>query len=148
MDNNNSIYKGLALASFIVSIVSLILSIIPCIGMYAFFPAFIGLIMCLLVFFKAPNISKGFIIAALILSLLSIAVSLVQYFFWHRIPAKIESLKPKFQNVIDSLNSFHYNNYSDFDDENLFDDEIMSSLDSLGELNKKMQEALDSLSND
>lgn len=69
--------QGLGVAGFVIGIVALILSFIPCLGMYALVPGIIGLIFSIIAFSQATsaNAARGLIISALIISVLATSIA-------------------------------------------------------------------------
>lgn len=77
----NSTSKGLGIAGLIVGIIALVISFIPCFGIYAFWIGIIGLVLSGIAMFIAMsnNAEKGLIIAALIISALATILAYSQY---------------------------------------------------------------------
>jgi hypothetical protein len=69
--------QGLGVAGFVIGIVALILSFIPCLGMYALVPGIIALIFSVIAFSQASsaNAARGLIISALIISVLATSIA-------------------------------------------------------------------------
>ncbi len=73
--------KGLGIASLVLGILALVISFIPCLGMYALFPGIIAVVLGAVAFMQANkgNGAKGLIIAALVVSILGTAIAGWQY---------------------------------------------------------------------
>ena len=73
--------KGFGIAGFVLGLIALIFSFIPCLGMYAMFPGVLAIILAAVALMQANkgNGPKGLIIAALIVSLIGTAVAVYQY---------------------------------------------------------------------
>ena len=73
--------KGFGIAGFVLGLIALIFSFIPCLGMYAMFPGFLAIILAAVALMQANkgNGPKGLIIPALIVSLIGTAVAVYQY---------------------------------------------------------------------
>jgi hypothetical protein len=69
--------QGLGVAGFVIGIVALILSFIPCLGMYALVPGIIALIFSIIAFSQASSAktSRGLIISALVISVLATSIA-------------------------------------------------------------------------
>jgi ascorbate-specific PTS system EIIC-type component UlaA len=69
--------QRLGVAGFVIGLIALIVSFIPCLGMYALVPGIIALIFSAIAFSQANSASapKGLIIAALIISILGISIA-------------------------------------------------------------------------
>jgi hypothetical protein len=78
--------QGLGVAGFVIGIVALILSFIPCLGMYALVPGIIALIFSVIAFSKASsaNAARGLIISALIISVLATSIASWQMMVFRR----------------------------------------------------------------
>ena len=87
---NNDLSKGLGIAGLIVGIIALIVSFIPCFGIYAFWIGIIGLLLGGLAFYIANRNyeEKGLAIAALIVSALASIIAYAQY---HSITSALEN---------------------------------------------------------
>lgn len=73
--------KGLGIAGFVLGLLALIFSFVPCLGMYAMFPGIIAIILAAVAFMQANkgNGPKGLIIAALVVSVIGTGVAIYQY---------------------------------------------------------------------
>ncbi len=82
MNNPNEIKgsaagQGLGVAGFVLGLIALILSFIPCLGMYALLPGIIAIIFSAVAFSQASsaNAPRGLIIAALVISILGTSIA-------------------------------------------------------------------------
>ncbi|HBF87548.1 MAG TPA: hypothetical protein DDX39_02810 [Bacteroidales bacterium] len=75
---------GLGIAGFVLGIISLIISFIPCLGMYAVYPGIIAVILSAIALSQATkaNAARGLIIAALIISIVGASIAAYQMYFW------------------------------------------------------------------
>ncbi|MBS1651329.1 MAG: hypothetical protein JSU07_04885 [Bacteroidetes bacterium] len=110
MENNttpttsNNDGKGLGIAGLVVGILSLVLSFVPCLGMWAVVPALIGLILSVIAM-KKPA-AKGLAIGGLICSVIAILIAAYWIYAWyavaHVVTNGLEELKTS--GALDSLN--------------------------------------------
>lgn len=82
-DNKNSSSQILSIVGFVLAIIALIISFIPCVGLYAIFPGAIGLILTIIgmVQINKSGGSKGLSIAGMIISIVAIIIAGIQYFY-------------------------------------------------------------------
>ena len=95
--------QGLGIAGFVLGVIALIISFIPCLGMYALVPGTIAIILSAIGFSQASktNSSKGLIIAALIVSILGTLIAGWQYYaITHVAKSYVETL----ENLDDEFN--------------------------------------------
>jgi hypothetical protein len=78
---NSGLVNGLGISSLVLGILTLIVSMIPCFGIFAILIGVLALIICIagLVIAFNQNASKGVLIAAFILLSIGIAIALYQY---------------------------------------------------------------------
>lgn len=78
---NSKAGKGLGIAGLVLGILAAIISFIPCLGMYAFIPGFIGLILSLISFVQAnkAGATKGLAIAGIVCSVIGCSIAAWQY---------------------------------------------------------------------
>jgi hypothetical protein len=127
--------KGLGIAAFVVALVAIVISFIPCLGMYALVPGVIAIILAVIAFTQAKkgNGAKGLIIAALIISIVGTAIASWQLY------------------VIMNAKDVIEENLMDFDkiDTKSLEDELNNamneSMDSLNTTVNQMQNGLDSV---
>lgn len=95
--------QGLGIAGFVLGLIALIISFIPCLGMYAIFPGILAIILSAIAFSQASkaNAAKGLIIAALIVSILGSAIATWQYFALKTAADKIEKYGLEFKNAFE-----------------------------------------------
>ncbi|OMP29944.1 SH3 domain-containing protein [Mangrovimonas sp. DI 80] len=93
---NESLTNGLAITGLVLGILALVVSFIPCFGVYAILIGVIGLIVSLITFILASknNYPKGLIIAALLTSLLSCSIA-----YWQKI--RMQDAIEDFKNDLD-----------------------------------------------
>lgn len=94
--------QGLGVAGFVVGLIALILSFIPCLGMYALVPGIIALILSAVAFSQASsaNAPRGLIIAALIISVLGSSIAAWQLVTIRRAATGIERIGPGMEGTI------------------------------------------------
>jgi hypothetical protein len=78
--------QGFGVAGFVIGIIALIISFIPCLGMYAFVPGIIALIFSIVALIQAnrAHASRGLIIAALVISSVATVIASWQLMIVHR----------------------------------------------------------------
>ncbi|OFX27873.1 MAG: hypothetical protein A2X08_04160 [Bacteroidetes bacterium GWA2_32_17] len=128
--------KGLGIAAFVIAVVGIVISFIPCLGMYGLVPCGIALILAIIAFIQAKkaNASKGLIIAALVISIVGTSIASWQLYVLMNAKSFLETdLKDAVEKIdIKSLN-----------DE--LNDAMNESMDSLGSSVDQMQQGLDSV---
>ncbi len=90
--SNSKAGKGLGIAGLVLGILAAVLSFVPCLGMYAFFPGIIGLVLSVISFVQAnkAGTAKGMAIAGIVCSIVGCAIAGWQY---SKISAGLEELK-------------------------------------------------------
>ncbi len=90
-----SLSHGLGITGIIVGVIGLIVSFIPCFGMFAFFFAWISIIISLIALVVAlrHDHPKGLIIGAIIISILAGAISYSQYKTLEAVTETIDEVK-------------------------------------------------------
>jgi len=126
--------KGLGIAAFVIAVVGIVISFIPCLGMYGLVPCGIALILAIIAFVQAKkaNSSKGLIIAALAISIVGTSIALWQLM---NTKSSLETDKDAIEkiDIKKSLNDDEFNNG------------MNESVDSLGSSVEQMQQGLDSV---
>ncbi len=91
--------QGFGVAGFVMGLIALILSFIPCLGMYALIPGIIAIIFSTIAFIQAnmANASKGLIIAALIISILGSLIASWQFVTIRRAASNFKSFGTDFK---------------------------------------------------
>lgn len=145
MSNQKSLANGLGIAAFVVGVLSIIFSFIPCIGMYATVPAFIALIVAIIAFVKAreTDLNKGLIIAAIVISAFAVLIGGWQYTVWTKTQEGVEDFSNDLKNTLDSASNNIVINADD-----IIDDELDMALDSMHSDSKDIHNALDSMKNE
>lgn len=128
--------KGLGIAAFIVALVAIVISFIPCLGMYALVPGVIAIILAIIAFSQAKkgNGSKGLIIAALIISIVGTSIAGWQLYVIMNAKSIID------ENLIENFNNIDTKSLEDE-----LNNAMNESLDSLNTNVNQMQNGLDSL---
>lgn len=90
--------KGLGIAGLVLGILAAVFSFIPCLGMYAFFPGVVGLVLSIVSIMQASkaNAPKGMAIAGLVCSLLGCAIAGWQY---SKIASGLENMKENLEQM-------------------------------------------------
>ena len=90
---NTNAGKGLGIAGFVLGIIALIISFIPCLGMWALIPGIIATIFSAIAISQATkaNAARGLIIAALIISIISTSVAAWQLYLLQKTKTEIEN---------------------------------------------------------
>jgi hypothetical protein len=86
MENNNEKMNVKGLVGMILGILALVLSFVPCLGVYAILPGLVGLIFSIL---GLNNVKKGMAIAGLICSLIGTSLASWQ---WYKLGKAAEEL--------------------------------------------------------
>ena len=78
--------QGFGVAGFVIGLIALIISFIPCLGLYAFVPGIIALIFSIVALTQAnrASASRGLIIAALVISSVATVIASWQFVMVHR----------------------------------------------------------------
>lgn len=101
--------QGLGIAGFVLGILALVISFIPCLGMYALFPGIIAIILSAIGFAQANKVngSKGLIIAALVVSILGTLIAGWQYYAITSVAGNyieaLEDFDEEFQDAMDNI---------------------------------------------
>ena len=90
ISKNKKAGKAPGIFAFVLSVISLFLSFVPCLGMYAVFPGVLAIILAGVAYKQAEKENNGLIIAALIISLLSSSIAVYQYIIITNVAAKLE----------------------------------------------------------
>ncbi|MFO7829085.1 MAG: hypothetical protein R6V23_10715 [Bacteroidales bacterium] len=127
-NKNPNAGQGLGIAGLILGIIALIISFIPCLGMWAIVPGIIAIVLSAVGFSQAnkANAAKGLVIAALIISIVGTAIAGWQFYIFRNAPSKFEQVGKKIQKAM----------------EEEFDEEDMKELeDAMEELEGEIEEA-------
>lgn len=94
--------QGFGVAGFVLGLIALILSFIPCLGMYALLPGVVALIFSAIAFSQAnrANAPKGLIIAALVISLTGTLIASWQWVMIQRAKTGFERLNTEFPETV------------------------------------------------
>ncbi len=126
--------QGLGIAGLVLGIIALIISFIPCLGMYAIIPGIIAIVLSALGFYQASkvNAKKGIVIAAMVISILGTLIAGWQFYIFRNAPAKLEEFGKEIQKVIEE----------GLDEEDLEElEEAMEELE--GEIEELTEEVID-----
>ena len=128
--------KGLGIAAFVVAVVGIVISFIPCLGMYGLVPCGIALILAIIAFVQAKKVngSKVLIIAALVISIVGTIIASWQLYVIMNAKSFLET---DFKDAIENVNT------KSLEDE--LNNAMNESMDSLSGTVDKMQQGLDSV---
>jgi hypothetical protein len=100
-ENVTSAGKGLGIAGFVLGLVALVISFIPCLGMYALFPGIVAVILSVVAFMQANkgNGAKGLIIAAIVVSVIGTGIAAYQYSVLSSATSGLMELGEELQNM-------------------------------------------------
>ena len=145
MKENTSLITAFSIAGFVIGVLSLVFSFIPCIGMYSAIPGFIGLVLSVIAFVKAKqgNSPKGLAIAAVVICLFAVIIAGWQYTVWQKATEKIDDFTNTMKNLSDSITKNNYQVNSD----DFLDEAIDMALDSFDNNSDEIRNALDSMKN-
>jgi uncharacterized protein YqfA (UPF0365 family) len=96
MENNNEKLNVLGLVGMILGILAVILSFVPCIGIYALFPGVLGLIFSLI---GMKKVRKGMAIAGLVCSLIGTGVAAWQWYALSQASDELKQLNKEIENM-------------------------------------------------
>ena len=100
---NTNAGQGLGIAGLVLGIIALIISFIPCLGMYALIPGVIAIILSAVGYAQASksNSKKGLIIAALVISIVGTSIASWQLVIFRNAPSKLEKIGKEIQKAVD-----------------------------------------------
>ena len=131
--------QGLGIAGLVLGILALIISFVPCLGMYALIPGAVAVALSVIAFSQASkaNAKKGIIIAAIVVSIIGTMIAGWQFYIFRNAPSKIEEIGREIQKAIDE----------EFDEEGLEGlEEAMEELEGeIEELTEEVEEAVEEL---
>jgi len=86
--------QGLGIAGLVLGIITLIISFIPCIGVWAILPGIVAIVLSAIGFAQAnkANAAKELVIAALIISIIGTAIASWQIYIFKSAPSTIEKM--------------------------------------------------------
>ena len=95
--------QGFGIAGLVLGIIALIISFIPCLGMWAIIPGIIAIVLSAIGFSQAnkANAKKGLVIAALVISIVGTAIAGWQFYVFRNAPSKLEQFGKEFKKVIE-----------------------------------------------
>ncbi len=95
--------QGLGIAGLVLGIIALIISFIPCLGMWAILPGIVAITLSAIGYAQANKINapKGIIIAALVISILGSAIAGWQLYMLKNAAPHIEKFGKEFQKAIE-----------------------------------------------
>jgi hypothetical protein len=104
-------HQVLGIIGLVLGVLALILSFVPCIGMWAIAPGIIGLILSAVGMSMAGKVgaSKGLSIAGLVLSI--IACLMAAYWYWvvMRVPNELKDAGIRFDSIVDQFDTAKLN---------------------------------------
>ncbi|MFP4365801.1 MAG: hypothetical protein ACLFQA_01795 [Bacteroidales bacterium] len=144
--------QGFGVAGFVLGLIGLILSFIPCLGMYALLPGVIALLFSAIAFSQAnrANAPKGLIIAAIVISLTGTLIASWQLIMIRRATTGFERVNTEFpetvqdeikENIRQALEDTEIHRDTDGDDTLVTDsDEMIEELERLEEEKTREEE--------
>lgn len=95
--------QGLGIAGLVLGIVTLIISFIPCLGMWAIVPGVVAITLSAIGFAQANKINapKGIIIAALVISIVGTVIAGWQFYMLKSAVPNIEKFGKEFQKALE-----------------------------------------------
>lgn len=137
---NKNAGQGLGIAGLVLGIIALIISFIPCLGMYALVPGIVAVILSAVGYSQASkeNAKKGLITAALVISIIGTSIAAWQFYIFRNAPSKIEEFGKEFQKALEE----------ELDDEDLGDleeamEQLEGAIETVDEATKEIQEELE-----
>jgi hypothetical protein len=146
----NKSASNLGVAALITAIITFVLAVIPCVGLIAFIPGIIAIILATVGLSQASrgNSPKGVLIAGLIIGVIAFLISISQFYVGIRLARGVDKLPGEFGNIIKDVQE----NVIREMDENDISIKIQSGGDSIviksGEGKKEREETLESLEKD
>ncbi|MBA4321445.1 MAG: hypothetical protein C0408_01375 [Odoribacter sp.] len=110
--------QNLGIAALITGIITFVFAVIPCVGMIAFIPGIIAIVLASVGLSQASrqNSPKGMMIAALIIGIIALMISFSQFFVAGKIVKHADKWPADIQNIIDDVKD---NVVKDFEDANV-----------------------------
>jgi hypothetical protein len=111
----NNTGQNLGVAALIVSIITFVLAVIPCIGLIAIIPGIIAIILAAVGLSQAArnNSPRGVLIAGLIIGIIAVLISFSQIFVAGKIAGNAGKWPADIQNVIDDVHDNVIKNLED-----------------------------------
>lgn len=141
--------QGLGIAGLVIGIIALIISFIPCLGMYALVPGIIAVTLSAIGYAQANkgNGSKGIIIAALIVSLIGTSIAGWQLYMLSNVANNYTNALEQFgegmEEYAEEMESFEdefENAMDDIEDDATLDNSSVEKIATGSELNKIIEE--------
>jgi hypothetical protein len=97
--------QNLGIAALITGIITFVFAVIPCVGMIAFIPGIIAVVLAAVGLSQASrnNSPKGLLLAGLIIGIVAIMISFSQYFVAGKIAKSANKWPKEIQSVIDDV---------------------------------------------
>jgi hypothetical protein len=97
--------QNLGIAALITAIVTFVLAVIPCIGLIAFIPGIIAVVLASVGLSQAArnNSSRGVLIAGLIIAVVASLISFSWFFAIGKIAGKADNWPNKIENIIENV---------------------------------------------
>jgi len=108
-DQQSNNGQGFGIAGLVLGIIALVISFIPCLGMWAIFPGAIAIVLSAIGMSQAAkaNASRGLLIAALVVSIIGTAIAGWQFIILRsaadKIEQNVEGWSDELKNAIDDL---------------------------------------------
>lgn len=94
--------QGFGVAGFVIGIIALIISFIPCLGMYAIIPGILALVFAIVGYTQASgaNAPRGLIVAAFVISVIATSIAVWQLATLRKATRGIERIGREFPGTI------------------------------------------------
>jgi len=131
---------GLGIAGLVLGLIAILICFFPCFGILAIVPGLVGVTLSAIAYNQAVkgNGTRGFIIAALVVSILGSSVALMQGLFISSISGLSDKFVNKIEHRIDDVND------KEFDDQFVNDKEFDDQFEHAG---NEMEKTLEQLEN-
>jgi hypothetical protein len=145
MSKESSAGKGLGIAGFVLGLIALIISFIPCLGMYALAPGIVAIILSAIALIQASksDAEKGLIIAALVISIIGTSIAAYQYSILSSAANSFIEMSEEFNSMTEeeqeAVTEEIIENLEDLDETESFDEVINTVDDAFEELNENAE---------
>lgn len=111
-ENKSNAGQGLGIAGLVLGIIALVISFIPCIGLYALVPGVIAIVLSAVALSQAKNANaaRGLIIAALVISIIGTSIAALQGLVFNSVFNLGKSMAEQVKTTMDSKAMEELNN--------------------------------------
>ncbi|MDF1696320.1 MAG: DUF4190 domain-containing protein [Saprospiraceae bacterium] len=98
MNAQHNSSNTLAIVGLVIGIISLVFSLIPCLGTFAFIPGIVGLVLGVIALLQAKDNGhpKGMAISVVVVSILACLISVFQIFFFSNAASKLKTERKEY----------------------------------------------------